>query len=108
MLSEPVSSVTLAPMSIMVTVGQQMNLSCTTSYCLPPANITWHLSSTENIDSPIVTYHNSDDLVRTVSLLQKSVDKSDNRKSVYCTASNIPGRSVSSLVHPVIAWCKLL
>lgn len=93
----------------MVTVGQQMNLTCETSYCFPSANITWHLdTSTENINSPIVTYNNSNGLVRTISLLQKSVDKSDNEKLVYCTARNIPGRNVKSSMHKVIAWCKLL
>lgn len=108
MFSEPVSSVTLAPSSMVVTVGKQMNLSCTTSYCLPPAIITWHLSSTENMNSTIVTYNESNDLVKTTSLLQKRVDKSDNGKLVFCTASNIPGRHVNSSVHTVIAWCKLL
>lgn len=102
---------TLAPTLIIVSVGQQMNLTCTTSYCFPPATITWYLSSKDNINptpTPIVTNETMGDLVRTNSLLQKSVDKSDNGQFVYCTASNIPGQIVNSSVQTVVAWCKLL
>ncbi|XP_078319154.1 uncharacterized protein LOC144620908 [Crassostrea virginica] len=36
----PITSVTLTPTSVTVIAGQQMNLTCATSYCNPPANIT--------------------------------------------------------------------
>lgn len=110
LLSAPVSLVTLAPTKIMVTVGEQMTLTCTTSYCHPSAIITWHLSSTENSSTTIVTNKtlNGLGLVKTYSSLQKIVDKSDNEKLVHCTASNIPGRDVSSSVQTVRALCKLV
>lgn len=104
----PVSSVTLTPTIIEVFAGQQMNLTCTTSYCLPPATITWHMSSTDNINSSMNMSNSLNGLRKTNSYLQKSVNKSDNGKSVYCTASNIPGQSAKSLVHEVVAWCKLI
>lgn len=104
----PVSSVTLDPTIIEVFAGQHMNLTCTTSYCLPPATITWYLSPTDNINSAINTSDSLNGLVKTKSFLQKSVDKSDNGKRVYCTANNIPGRIVNSSVHEVVVWCKLM
>lgn len=98
-------SVTLTPNSITVVVGQQINLTCTTSYCNPPANISWYKSSTDITSQSTSTRDESGGLVRTASSLQTLVFKMDNEKQVYCAVSNIPGRSVISTVLSVAVWC---
>uniref|UniRef100_A0A8W8NFL9 Hemicentin-1 n=1 Tax=Magallana gigas TaxID=29159 RepID=A0A8W8NFL9_MAGGI len=102
----PVKSVTLTPNSITVVVGQQINLTCTTSYCNPPANISWYKSSTDITSQSTSTRDKSGGLVRTASSLQTLVFKMDNEKQVYCAVSNIPGRSVISTVLSVAVWYK--
>lgn len=101
----PVTSVTLTPNSITVVVGQQINLTCTTSYCYPPANISWYKSSTDITSQSTSTRDKSGGLVRTASSLQTLVFKKDNEKQVYCAVSNIPDRSVTSTVLSVAVWC---
>lgn len=83
-----------------------MNLTCTTSYCNPPANITWYMSSTDITSQSTNTTDVSNNLVKTTSQLLSQVVKTDNGKQVYCTASNILGRSVQSMMHTVIVWCR--
>lgn len=102
----PVTSVTVTPTPITVTAGQQMNLTCITSYCNPPANITWYMSSTDITSQSTNTTDVSNNLVKTTSQLLSQVVKTDNGKQVYCTASNILGRSVQSIMHTVIVWCR--
>lgn len=105
-ISVPVTSVTLAPTSINVTAGQQMYINCTTSYCYPPANITWYMSSTNFTNQFTLTKNTSNGLVRTLSALSITASKSDNGKRVYCTASNISGRRVNSTVNMLTVLCK--
>lgn len=104
-LTVPMTSVTLTPTSTTFMTGQQINLTCITSYCDPPANITWYKSSTDITSQATVTIDTSNGLVRTTSSLQTLVFKMDNGKQVYCTASNIPGRSEISTVLSVVVWC---
>lgn len=104
-ISVPVASVTLAPSLIIALDGQQINMTCTTSYCNPPANITWYMSSTDftsQSNSATVTY---DGLVRTMSALSINASKSDNGKQVFCTVGNIPGQRVNSTVNVVTVLC---
>nr|XP_022320733.1 hemicentin-1-like [Crassostrea virginica] len=95
----PVTKVTLTPTPITVVDGQQMNLTCTTSYSNPAANITWIKSSEDITDLSTHTTDNSGGLVRTVSSLLITVVKEDNGKQVFCRASNTQDKSVSSTVH---------
>lgn len=104
-LTVPMTSVTLTPTSTTFMAGQEINLTCKTSYCNPPANITWYKSSTDITSQATVTIDTSDGLVRTTSSLQTLVFKMDNRKQVYCTASNIPGSSVISTVLSLVVLC---
>lgn len=103
----PVTSVTLTPVATTLIAGQLVNLTCITSYCDPPANITWYKSTTDIHVTSQSTYimNMSDGLVRTTSSLQTQVVKMDVGKQVYCTASNIPGRSINSTVLTVDLWC---
>lgn len=102
----PVTSVTLAPTSINVTAGQQMYINCTTSYCYPPAYVTWYMSSTNSTDQFTLTEHTSNDLARTSSVLSIKASKSDNGKQVYCTASQISGKRVNSTVNMLTVLYK--
>lgn len=103
----PVTSVTITPVATTLIDGQVINLICITSYCNPSANITWYKSTT----AILVTSHStstrniSDGLVRTTSSLQTQVVKMDNGKQVYCTSSNIPGRSINSTVLTLAVLC---
>lgn len=91
--------------SITVLEGQPINLTCISSRSEPPANITWYMSS-KNITTSFTFINDSlNDTVRTLSSLQTDVDRSDNGKQVNCTASNMPGRSVSSSIL-IIVQCK--
>ncbi|XP_022287174.2 nephrin-like [Crassostrea virginica] len=92
----PVSSVTLLPTMISVIAGQQMNITCATSYCNPPANITWYLSSEDVTDQSTFTINRVDGLAETVSLLLSKIGKADNGKQVHCVASNTPDKTVTS------------
>lgn len=102
----PVTSVTLTPTSITLIAGQQGNLTCTTSYCYPLANITWYKSMTDITSQSTYTTDVFDSLVKTTSQLMIRAVKLDNEKRVYCTASNIPGQSVQSEVHLLIVLYK--
>lgn len=104
-LTVPMTSVTLTPTSTTFMAGQQINLTCITSYCNPPANITWYKSSTDITSQATVTIDTSDGLVSTTSSLQTLVFKMDNGKQVYCTASNIPSSSVIFTVLSVVVLC---
>lgn len=84
--------------SITVLEGQQINLTCISSRSEPPANITWNMSSKNTTTSFRFINDSLNGPVRTLSLLQTDVDRSDNGKQVYCTASNMPGRSASSSI----------
>lgn len=103
----PVTSVTITPVATTLIDGQVINLICITSYCNPPAYITWYKSRTDmHVTSQSTSSRNmSDGLVRTTSSLQTQVVKMDNGKHVYCTASNIPGRSINSIVLTLAVLC---
>lgn len=104
----PLTSLTLTPTPITVIAGQQMNLTCTTSYCSPPANITWYMSSTDITSQSTYTTDALDSLVKTTSQLMIRAVKLDNENQVYCIASNIPAQSVQSTVHTMTVWCRYL
>eukprot|EP00105_Crassostrea_gigas_P033721 XP_011457195.1 PREDICTED: B-cell receptor CD22 [Crassostrea gigas] len=97
----PVTYVTLTPTSITVIAGQKIDINCTTSYCIPQANITWYISSIDISRQSKFTTDTNDGLVRTMSALSINLDKSDNGKQVYCTAINIPDQSVTSMMNTV-------
>lgn len=100
----PVTSVTITPVATTLIDGQVINLICITSYCNPPANITWYKSTTAiHVISHSTSTRNG--LVRTTSSLQTQVVKMDNGNHVYCTASNIPGRSINSTVLTLAVLC---
>ena len=102
----PVSKVTLTPTQFPVIAGQQMNLTCTTSYSNPAANITWIKSSEDITDQSTHTTDSSGGLVRTVSSLLFTVVQEDNGKQVFCRTSNTQDKSVSSTVHILNIMCK--
>lgn len=104
----PVSSVTLLPTMISVIAGQQMNITCATSYCNPPANITWYLSSEDVTDQSTFTINRVDGLAETVSLLLSKIGKADNGKQVHCVASNTPDKTVTSYKSTLNILCKCI
>lgn len=100
----PVMYVNVTQTSITVLEGQPINLTCISSRSEPPANITWYMSS-KNITTSFTFINDSlNDTVRTLSSLQTDVDRSDNGKRVNCTASNMPGRSVSSSILIIVQY----
>lgn len=101
-------AVTLTPTTIEVNVGQQKNLSCTTSFCFPKANITWFMSSRDIISQSTSTIDEPSGLVRTNSSLLLTFLKSDNGNQVYCEASNKPNLSVKSGTYAITVLCKYL
>ena len=103
----PVTSVTLLPeQPITVIAEQQMNLNCTTSACNPSANIQWFMTS-KNITSHSSSEITPDGMLnRTVSLLNLTVKKLDNKKQVFCKASNSPDYSVTSSKRTLHVLCK--
>lgn len=107
-ITVPITSVTITPSSVIVIAGQQMNLTCATSYCYPPANITWYLSSVDITSQSLSAVENTGGLLRTVSSLLYEVVKEDSGKQVYCRASNSLGEHVISSVETVNVFCKWL
>lgn len=92
-----------------VTAGQKIHINCTTSFCDPPANITWVSSSVDSTNQYTYTDDTNDDgLVRINSSLQRSVTAKDNGMMVYCSASNIPNRNVTSTVQIFSVSCKYI
>lgn len=102
----PVTSVTLTPYSTTVIVGHQINLTCTTSYCNPPANITWYKSTTDITSQSTFTRIALNGSVKTTSQLLSRVVKTDNGQDVFCIASNTPSLSVKSMVYTLTVLCK--
>nr|XP_022287393.1 hemicentin-1-like isoform X3 [Crassostrea virginica] len=95
-VEEPVSSVTLLSTTTTFISGQQMNLTCATSYCYPPANITWYMSSDDVTHQSTSTINSVDGLAETISMFISTVGKEDTGKRAYCTASNTPDKTVTS------------
>lgn len=93
-----------------VIAGGEMTLKCVTGDCIPSANITWTISTSDftRNSTQLQTTNGSTELVRTISTLQIEFIKSDNEKEVFCTAENILGKSVQSRKHKVIVLCKYL
>lgn len=104
-ISVPVTSVTLTPTPIIALAGQQKNITCTTSYCYPPAYVTWYMSSTDITSLSTATKDETEDFVRTVSSLSINLGKSDNGKHVFCSARNILDQSVTSMMNTVTVLC---
>ena len=105
-ITVPITSVTLTPTSVTVTAGQQMNLTCTTSYCNPAANITWYLSSVDITSQSLSAMEKNGGLFRTISSLLREVVKEDYGKKVYSRGSNKLGEHVISSVQTVNVLCK--
>lgn len=101
----PVTSVMLTPNSITVIVGERIHLTCTTSFCNPPANISWYKLSMDITNQSTHVIEASNGLFRTTSSLQTLVFKMDNEKQVYCAVSNIPGQSLNSTVLTLVVLC---
>lgn len=96
----PVAFVTMNLTTTNVIAGQEIDISCTTSFCDPPANITWFTSSVDGTNQYKYTNdRNGEGLVSTKSSLQIIATAKDNGMMVYCSASNIPSRSVNSTVQ---------
>lgn len=104
-ISVPVTSVTMTQTPIIALFGQQINITCTTSYCYPPANITWYMSSTDITSRSTSSNDKTEGLVLTVSSLSLTLGNSDNEKHVFCKASNIPDQIVTSMVNTVTVLC---
>ena len=102
----PVTSVSLTSTPDSVIVEQQINLKCTTSYSSPPANITWIKSSVDISSQASYRTEENQGLHRTISSLLITVKKEDNKKQVYCRASNTPNVSVTSNVKELNVLCK--
>lgn len=98
----------MTPTPITMTAGQQMNITCITSYCNPPAKITWYMSPVDITNQTNVQTNVYDGLVRTMSTLSINAVKSDNGKHVYCTAGNNPGERVNSTVNVITVLCMYL
>lgn len=88
--------------------GNQLNLTCTSSYCIPAANITWYWSSTVITIQPTLETKKNGSLLITTSSISKTVGKMDKGSIVYCTASNIQGENVISTERSVKVLCKSL
>lgn len=104
-ISVPVTSVILTPTPIIALAGQQINITCTTSYCYPPAYVMWYMSSTDITSLSIASKDETEDFVRTVSFLSINLGKSDNGKHVFCIARNIRDQSETSMMNTVTVLC---
>ena len=102
----PVENVAISVKTNTMVAGTQINLSCMTSYCIPPANITWYKSSVDmtSLSGSIFAY--SGGLLKTITSLQISLVKEDIGKHVFCKASNIRGKDVSSSMIILNVLCK--
>ena len=105
---EPVSSVTLFSTTTTLISGQQMNLTCATSYCNPPAYITWYKSSENVTNQSNYTINRMDGLAETVSLLLITVGKNDTGKQIFCRASNTPDKTITSNTSTLNVLCKCI
>ena len=104
----PVTSVILTSTPNSVIVEQQINITCTTSYSSPPANITWIKPSVDISSQASYRTEENQGLHRTISSLLITVKKEDNRKQVYCIASNTPNMTVTSNVKALDVLCKCI
>ncbi|XP_062579672.1 uncharacterized protein LOC134241651 [Saccostrea cucullata] len=102
-----VTSVTLTPNQVTVDAGKQITLTCQTDYCNPAANITWYKESTDvTSQAASSTVTDSNDLVRTTSVLQYTGVAGDNGQQMYCRAMNRPGKNVGSNKYILDVRCK--
>lgn len=84
-----------------------MYLTCQTSYCHPPATVTWYNDNIEISDHIFVTIDkNQYFLSRMTSKLQYTVMPQNNGQSIYCIASNIQGERVVSDKITLDVRCK--
>lgn len=75
--------------------GEIRNITCLTSDCRPPANITWYKENSELTNQITSTKQNGSNLMlKTVSLQQYTGVTGDNGQQVYCRASNFEGKHV--------------
>lgn len=99
------TSVTLTPTPIFAIAGKQINITCTTPYCYPPADITWYINFENMPSKDIYRYTYKGGLVRTISTLSTTFNKSDNGNEMYCTARTLPYQGVNSTVYTVTVMC---
>lgn len=84
-----------------------MYLTCQTSYCQPPATVTWYIANREISDHKILTYDTNQYFhSRTTSKLQYTAMPRDNGQNMYCFANNIKGESVVSDKITLDVRCK--
>ena len=99
---------TITQTPITVLVGQEINITCVTSYSYPPANITWYTSSLVITSQSTLRTQNKAGYVRTISSLISKAGKNDNERRVYCTANNTLSPYVRSRIHTLIVMCKFI
>ena len=102
----PVEYVAISVKTITMVAGTQIYLSCMTSYCIPPANITWYKSSVDMTSLSGSIFAHSGGLMKTITSLQITLVKEDNGKHVFCKASNIRGKDESSSMIILNVLCK--
>ena len=102
----PVVFVAISVRTITRVAGTRINLSCMTSYCISPANITWYKSSVDMTSHYGSIYANRWGLMRTILAFQITLVKEDNGKPVFCKASNIHGKDVLSSLIILNVLCK--
>ncbi|XP_052807070.1 hemicentin-1-like isoform X2 [Mya arenaria] len=104
----PIASVSISPQqnnSMTINEGEELQLTCETSYGLPAANISWYLEN--NTDSVYVDYRilnsskrevdeNVDRTKSVKSILTHTVSRGEDGMDVYCNASNEEFIRVSS------------
>lgn len=87
-----------------------INLTCEASPCYPKATIRWYIKEEEINDQSIIRTEdkdgNNDYYIQTTSFLQYTGDVGDNREEIYCTAINLPNRTVKSEAFVLDVQCK--
>lgn len=105
--SAPVTSAIISTNQTSLDSGTKMYLTCQTSYCHPPATVTWYNENTKISDHTIITYDtNQYFLSRTTSKFLYYVMAQDNGQKMNCIASNIQGERVVSNKITLDVRCK--
>ena len=99
---------TLKPTPITAIAEQPMSLNCTSSLSNPSANIVWFMSSRDITSQSTFTTMQEGHLFKTVSSLNYTFAKHDNKKQMFCTASNLPGNIITSGRETLNVLCKFI
>ena len=108
-MAVPISRVSINPVTSLIPNGTVQTFICTTDAGRPNARIQWYPSDGKNI-----TYLTSQqpecgstcDKIESTSTLTLTGNLVDHGKAVYCIASNIDGRNVSSQKVIITILCK--